>query len=457
MRENSSFRDNSGHIFIHNNLVFRQVNNVYKQHYDHLITSGLYQKLVSQSLMVTHEEQLINEFRLDDDTYKILKPQQIPFISYPYSWSFSMLKDAALLTLKIQKIAIAYGMTLKDATSFNVQFIGSKPIFIDTLSFEIYESGSPWKAYSQFCQHFLAPLALMAHTDISLIKLFVNYIDGIPLELATKLLPLSSRLNISLNIHLFLHAKLNNKYNDKKVKTNNNRFTNTYLKNLTENLSDLISSLKWNPTGTEWAEYYDKSVSKSYFEEKQKIIREFLAKIAPNTILDLGANDGTFSQIAAEYASNVLSFDIDPACVENNYLKLRSSNNLSILPLIVDVTNPEPGIGWKNQERTSLLERIKVDTVMALALIHHLYFSHNLPFSLISDFFVALTKKNLIIEFVPKQDEKVQKLLQNREDIFPEYNIDMFVKVFSKHFSIIEQRKVLPTNRIIFLLEKLCV
>ena len=204
MRENNSFRDNSGHIFRKNNIVFRQVNGTYKSHYDFLISSGLYQRLTSESLLVAHQEQLIGNFDVDKNVYKILKPDHINFISHPYSWSFSMLKDAALLTLKVQKIAIEHGMILKDATAFNVQFIGSKPIFIDTLSFEIYDSSSPWNAYRQFCQHFLAPLALMAYTDISLNKFLINYIDGIPLELTVKLLPFRSRLNISLNIHLFL-------------------------------------------------------------------------------------------------------------------------------------------------------------------------------------------------------------------------------------------------------------
>ena len=455
MRENSSFRDNSGHIFRKNDIVFRQVNSVYKPHYDFFISSGLYDKLTAESLLVAHQEQLIDEFEVGENVYKILKPDPIAFITYPYSWSFSMLKDAALLTLKIQKIAIGYGMSLKDATAFNVQFIGSKPIFIDTLSFEIYDNKSPWNYYLQFCQHFLAPLALITYTDISLNKFLINYIDGIPLELTVKLLPLKSRLNIPLNIHLFLHAKLNSKYNDKKVVISNKHFSANYLKNLTENLYDSICSLKWKPTGTEWAGYYDKSVSENYFEKKQKVIREFLSLISPKEVLDLGANDGTISQIAAEYASNVLSFDIDPACVETNYLKLRALNNISILPLIVDITNPEPGIGWENQERTPLLERIKVDTVMASALIHHLCFSHNLTFSMLANFFVKHTQKYLIIEFVSKSDEKVKKLLQNREDIFPEYNLEMFIKVFTKDFKIIQQKEVISMTRTLFLLQKL--
>ena len=262
-----------------------------------------------------------------------------------------MLKDAALLTLNIQKIALDYNMVLKDASAYNVQFIGSSPIFIDTLSFEKYMEGKPWIGYGQFCRHFLAPLALMAYQDVSLNRLSIPFLDGIPLDLAAKLMPFRSKFNLGLYLHLFLHAKTQNKNKDKKVNKGRNTINRKSLLQLIEHLISTIEGLKWHPGGTEWDEYYKKSVADTYFDSKQKIIHNFLKEIKPKTVLDLGANDGTFSRIAAQYAERVLSFDIDPTCVEQNYLALKKENRLSITPLVVDVTNPEPAIGWDNNSR----------------------------------------------------------------------------------------------------------
>lgn len=196
-----SFRDPSGFIFFENGSLYRQVNIVYRENYDQLINSGLYETLVRLGLMVSHEEVDLHYARTNS-AYRILKPALIPFISYPYEWCFSQLKDAALTTLEIQKKALDFGMSLKDASAYNIQFLDGKPVFIDTLSFEKYEEGQPWVAYRQFCQHFLAPLALMCFSDVRLNQLLRIYPDGIPLDLASCLLPLRTFLKFSLLSHI---------------------------------------------------------------------------------------------------------------------------------------------------------------------------------------------------------------------------------------------------------------
>ena len=211
VRIQSSFRDPSGHVFISEGTVFRQVNSAYKEHYDHLLESGLYDVLVNSRLLVRHEEVGFDSVG-SADSYKVLKPQLIPFISYPYEWSFSQLKVAALATLEVQKKALEFGMTLKDASAYNWQFLNGRPILIDTLSFEKYQDGNPWVAYRQFCQHFLAPLALMGYGHIGLGQLSRIHIDGIPLDLASSLLPMRTRIRPSLHIHIHLHARLQGKY-----------------------------------------------------------------------------------------------------------------------------------------------------------------------------------------------------------------------------------------------------
>ena len=240
-------------------MIYRNVDLSYQKQYDFLMQSGLYNALIKEYLLLEHVEINIEKYNYPN-SYKILHPQQIDFISYPYSWSFSMLKDAALLTLKIQKIALKYGMILKDASAYNIQFVGCRPIFIDTLSFDIYEEGKPWQAYGQFCRHFLAPLALMSKVDVSLSKLLITHLYGVPIPLASKLLPYKTKFNLGLYLHIHLHAKTQISYQDKKVDTNKNKISRKSIKNLIENLSSTISALSYLSKGTEWGEYYNKDV-----------------------------------------------------------------------------------------------------------------------------------------------------------------------------------------------------
>jgi hypothetical protein len=447
----SSFRDKSGFIFKQEGVFYRNVDNSYKKDYDHLMQSGLYDALSKERLLIEHSEIENGNLTLNKG-YKTLRPTQIDFISYPYSWSFSMLKDAALLTLRILKLAMKFGMTLKDASIYNIQFIGCQPIFIDTLSFELYEEGKPWQAYGQFCRHFLAPLALMSKVDISLSKMLVTHLDGIPVNIASKLLPFKTKFNLGIYLHIHLHAKTQVSYQDKKIDTTKNKVSKKSIENLEDNLTSTIKALNYLPKGTEWGDYYSKDVGNTYLDNKMNIIKGFLTHIQPKKVMDLGANDGTYSRLAAQFAQIVYSFDIDPACVEHNYLSLKKEKNNKIIPLLVDATNPEPAIGWDNEERPRLWDRIQPDTIMALALIHHLCISNNLPFSYLAKFFASHCE-SLIIEWVPKEDEKVQRLLQNREDIFDDYDESNFILSFLKFFEL-QKKEVLTIGRTLYLFEK---
>ena len=395
----SSFRDPSGFVFFQRGVIFRQVNISYKNDYDHLIKSGLYKELIDSQLLIPHKEIDINykksnkDFKRSDKAYKIIKPEPIEFISYPYEWSFSQLKDAALTTLTIQKKSLEFTMSLKDCSGYNIQFKKGKPIFIDTISFEKYQEGIPWVAYRQFCQHFLAPLALMSYKDIRLNQLLRVYIDGIPLDLASSLLPFYTRLKPSLLLHLHFHAKSQKYFANKKLNKKTKSFTRQAFLGLIDNLETTIKKMNWQPRGTEWAEYYDfTNYSPGAINQKKEIIDSFLAKVKPKTVWDLGANIGTFSRLSSNKGIPTISFDIDPACVEKNYLECRKNEEINILPLVIDLTNPSPAIGWENNERMSFLERGPADTVLALALIHHLAISNNLPFVKIASFFRKISE-----------------------------------------------------------------
>lgn len=454
--ESSSFRDPSGIVFYKDGVVFREVKQSYKNNYDILLSSGLYKKLIKEELMIEHEEVEDLTNKIFDDGYKTLKPEMVPLISYPYEWSFSQLKDAALLTLKIQRVALEHGMSLKDSNAYNVQFFGYKPKLIDILSFEVYKEGIPWVAYKQFCQHFLAPLTLMSKVDMSLNKMLRLYIDGLPLDLTCKLLPKRSFFELSTFLHLLLHNSSQKKYSNKTIdkKISNRKVSKVSMLALIDNLEKSVRKIECRKDSTEWGDYYNfTNYSKGAFDDKKKIVRTFIQKVKPQSVWDLGSNDGEFSRIASDNGIYTISYDIDPIAVEKNYLKAKKNKEQNLLPLMLDLTNPSPSIGWSNKERKSVVKRGPVDMVFALALIHHLAISNNLPFENIAKYFYDLTSY-LVIEFVPKDDSKVKTLLSTREDIFNEYDKESFEKVFGRYFRILKKIPVKNSKRIMYLMKK---
>ena len=451
----SSFRDPSGFLFVQDGLIYRQVNVSYRNHYDHLLKSGLYQDLVDAGLLIAHAEASLNLAR-SDDAYKVIQPEEVPFISYPYEWSFSQLKAAALATLGIQKRALAFDMSLKDCSAYNIQFVRGKPVLIDTLSFELYQDGLPWVAYRQFCQHFLAPLALMSYRDIRLNQLLRVYIDGIPLDLASSLLPFRSRFKLPLLLHIHLHARSQQHFSDKVVdrEIGRGRVSLQSLLGLIDNLESAVKKLQWSPQGTAWADYYqDDSYDSVGIEHKKQLVANFLDEAAPRTVWDLGSNIGLFSRIAANKGIQTISWDVDPGCVDINYRQVTANGETNLLPLVLDLTNPSPAMGWENRERMSILERGPADAVLALALVHHLAISNNVSLDRIANFLAKLCSW-LIIEFVPKGDSKVQRLLSMREDIFPNYTRQGFENEFGRLFVIKHSEQIRNSKRILYLMKR---
>lgn len=416
------------------------------------MTSGLYEALVTDDLILSHEDAAI-ELAPQPDAWKIIQPQQLNFISHPYEWSFSQLKDAALLTLEIQNRALEFGMTLKDASAYNIQFQNGSPVFIDTLSFQNHSDGAPWGAYRQFCQHFLAPLALMSTCDIRLSRMLQLYIDGIPLDIASKLLPFRAKLRPSLAMHIILHARSQRTHqgapltNAQKKRTLSTR---SFLA-LLDNLKGAVERLKWQLGGTEWHDYYDRNnnYGAAGLSIKDALIEQIVSTIKPDSVWDLGANVGRYSQTAAKHANTVVAWDIDPTCVESNYLHCRNKGLTRILPLFLDLTNPSPRLGWSNAERASLIDRGPVDLVLALGLIHHLAISNNVPLLMIAEFLANICR-HLIIEFVPKHDLQVIKLLATRDDVFAQYHPIGFESAFTPYFDWTGKTKIQGTERTIY-------
>lgn len=446
----SSFRDPSGFLFVRDNVLYRQINLVYKEHYDDFIQGGLYQALIGSRLLIPHEEVTVAPPR-PESAYKIIKPEAIPFVSYPYEWCFSQLQDAALATLQIQKIALQHDMCLKDASAYNIQFLEGRPTLIDTLSFERLKL-RPWVAYRQFCQHFLNPLLLIAYKDFRLNQLSRVFIDGLPLDLTSRLLPRKTRLRPGLATHVHLHALSQKYFSSKTVNLKEKSISRRSLIGLAESLEAVVKKQKLRLKKTEWANYYQETnYSPSAFEDKKRICEEFLDLIKPKEVWDMGANTGVFSRLASRRGIRTLSLDIDFVAVELNYRDCRAQEEKGLLPLLLDLTNPSPSLGWENRERPSFLERGPTDTIMALALIHHLAISNNLPFSKIGAFFQKLCR-TLVIEFIPKSDSQVQRLLATREDIFPFYHQEAFEREFRAYFTIEKTVKIRDSERGLYLM-----
>ena len=455
-KEAASFRDPSGFLFYQDGTLYRQVNQGYRRHYDRLMSSGLYDSLTSKKLMVPHEEVDLSLAPEPELAYKILQPEPVDFISYPYEWSFLMLRSAALTTLRLVREGLDHGMILKDASAYNLQFHQRSWQLIDTLSFETYQEGEPWVAYKQFCQHFLAPLALMAYRDQRLNLMSRLFIDGTPLDVASNLLPFRSRLRFGLLTHIHLHARSQKRYADQAVSREEVRgkVSHKALVSLLDSLRNTVKGLSIRIGKTEWAHYYDQTnYSENAFQEKQAIVSKFIEKVNPESVWDLGANTGAFSRLASERGIFTVAIDVDPDAVSQNYIQVRRNHEDCLLPLVMDLTNPSPGLGWAHGERQSLVERGPVSMVLALALIHHLAISNNVPLRKAAQFFTRIGE-HLVIEFVPKSDSQVQRLLQSREDIFPNYTVDGFERAFGYDYDVLAKVPLKDSERILYLMKR---
>lgn len=448
--ESSSFRDPAGFVFRNSKgKLLRQINLEGLPDFSIAQETGLYEELINKKLLISHKITKKNADTL------IIEPYEISSISYPFEWAFSMLKDAALTTLEIQEIALSKGLTLKDASAYNIQFLHGKPIFIDTLSFKKYVTDTPWIAYGQFCRHFLAPLVLMANIDARLSKLQAEYIDGIPLDLTARLLPKRAFIKPSIFMHLLLQARAQTK-KAKVHKKNESKLSKHNQLAMIDNLKRSIRAMKLKDSQTEWQDYYNNTnYSSTAADSKSKQIKKFAKKI-PNIklVIDFGGNNGQYGRLFSNDNIETICTDIDSYAVESNYLNVKKNNEKSMLPLVVDLTSPTGVLGWANEERLALDKRFRTDLSLALALIHHLAISNNLPFPMIAEYFSRFSRY-LIIEFVPKSDSQVKKLLSTREDIFTNYDEKNFEQDFARYYSLMDKVKIEGTKRTLYLFRKI--
>jgi len=457
MIEKSSFRDPSGYIFYENEKVYRAISKSFKLHFEKAKNDLIYDDLIKKKQLIPHKEQSVNLFDdLRTDIYKVIEHQKINFISYPYEWSFSQFKLAASLTLEIQLYLLERDYMLKDATPYNIQFIENSPIFIDTLSIEkIQTKDYTWKAFKQFSEMFLMPLILMSKFDLLSNRLLETNINGIDHNLFFKTLPFIKRFYPGIFTNIYLPYLIQKKYNNSTKEIKSGRFLpkkNAVI--LTKNLLSVVDSIRIKKAETEWAEYYEEvEIEKpDYLKNKIKVLENFIQNIKLDHVWDLGSNDGVFSSIFSHTSKGVFSIDIDPLAVEKNFLK--NKNSKKIFPLRIDFTSPSSSIGWLNQERKNIFERLpKPNMILALAIIHH-FINSNISIERIFDLF-KMTKKFLVVEYIPIDDPKAIAIFSSRGPEFKYPSINEFEKLAELDFKILKKLKLEPTNRVLFFLEKI--
>lgn len=451
-RNTSSFRDPSGYVFMEDGKLKRIINPIYFEQYKALTDGGFYKTLFDKKYLIPHQEVSKTEIEIS------IEASKIPFITYPYEWSFLQYKHAALLTLKIQKLCLENNFTLKDASAFNITFHEGKPIFIDTLSFDFYQENNPWLAYKQFIMHFLGPLVLTKYFGQDHLKTLSQNLEGISLQKLSQLLPFKSYFSPTILTNIHLLAKYDKKYESDKKTVNNNLSKASQIK-LLDGLYDFISNLSVNEK-TEWDHYYNQiNYDDVAYQFKKEVVKDWFLLIKGESLIDIGGNDGTFSRELKDIAKLIIVADVDPNAVEQNYKQVLKSKEKSILPIVADVLNPSANYGFNNEERFSFIDRVKdsnLDGCLALAVIHHITLSGNIPFSLSAQFFSKMAP-NLLIEFPTRSDSWVQFLLDSKREFknhFDFYNEENFEKEYSVYFEIVDKQQIASSERILYSLKR---
>ncbi|HRV60518.1 MAG TPA: hypothetical protein P5138_07795 [Solirubrobacterales bacterium] len=460
--EPGSFRDRDSRVVITDDAIYRALSPEGAEDWEAFSGSALLEKFTSAGQVIGTREvdlSVLGESSglLPTGVTRVLEHDRVPFVSYPYEWTFGMLQDAAKLQLELGIDAIDAGLTLKDATPYNVQFLGAHPTFIDVGSFEKIPEGEPWIAYRQFCMLYLYPLLFQAHKDLPFQPWLRGSIDGIQPIDAIKVFSLRDRLRRGVFLHTSLHARLDRRANKSGPGSAEENKTTRQVKPKQlqaqlQSMHRLVSKLKWKAGETSWSGYRQSNTySDADDQRKQAFVAEVAAAAKPGLTWDMGCNDGAYSRIAAESSERVVAFDFDHATVEALYRSLREEGNTKILPLVSNLADPSPALGWRGLERKTLADRGAPDLMLALALIHHVSISANIP---VADFlqWARDLETTLLIEFPKRTDPMVRALLANKhEGANPDYEEEIFERELESRFTV-ERREELPSgDRILYL------
>ena len=453
--EPGSFRDPDSRIFTADGRVLRLLSERGLADWRALSSSGLLKELDAKVVGTREVEANVPE-ALHGGVAAVLEHDRIPFVSYPYEWTFSMLRDAALLQLELLRRAIEKGLILKDSTPYNVQFQGSQPVFIDVGSFEQLREGEPWAGYRQFCMLFLYPLLLQAWKDVPFQPWLRGSLEGITPHDARALLSARDLLRRGALSHVVLHDRLERRYEEKDADLKGELRKAGFKKELilanVRGLERLIGRLRWEPDRSTWSEYGPHTTyTAEDAERKARFVADAVAEERPRLVWDLGCNEGRHSRIAAESAEHVVAMDADSLVIDRLYRELRAEGEMRILPLTVNIVDPPPGLGWRGQERRPLLDRGRPDLTLALALIHHVSIAGNVPVAGFLDSLQGATR-SLVIEFVSPEDPMARRLLaRKRPGNHPDYRADWFEQCLAERFEIVRSQQLAAGSRTLYL------
>ena len=450
-----SYRDPAGQVHHYQGRILRTITQRAAADYEAVRDNPAYKDMCgSGAIVASHELDAAARSQLPDHfapySY-ILEHQKIPHISYPYEWCFSQLKAAALHHLKLQIRAFASGLVFSDASAYNIQFIGTKPIFIDVLSLRPYRKGEYWGGYTQFCRQFLYPLLLQAKSGLAFNCLYRGSMEGITATELSTILPWHKKLSLNMVLHVSSVAAIES--NQKNISTAKKLHLKTlkpeaYLGILTS-LRNAIAKLEAKTKRSTWDDYEQtQTYDERELADKCSFVESFVTAVKPGVLYDLGCNTGSYCMLAASAgAGHVIGYDYDPVSVDIAYHRLQGSD--SILPLVMDATNPSPAMGWRQSERPGFNERIAADAFIALAFVHHLCIGRNIPIDGVVDW-LATTAACGVVEFVPKEDPMVQVMLATREDIFGGYSKAHFEQSLHRRFTIRESSVVSKSGRTLY-------
>lgn len=460
-RNAGSFRDPAGHVFESAGRIYRTINERARADYEAVRDKGVLASSIEAGFLIESREIEKPQWEtgLERAAYVVEHPK-IAFISYAYEWSFGALKAAALHHLDFQLFLLKQNAVLSDATAYNIQFIGPKPIFIDLLSVRPYREGEFWIGHRQFCEQFLNPLLLQSSLGIAHNAWYRGNLEGIPTADLARALPFSSRFSWNMLSQVILQAKLQSRataapdqaiQDAKKTRT----LSRAAYEGMLRQLRNWIATLHPADTGkTVWGDYAkDNTYTSDEAREKRAFIAEFAATTRPNVMIDIGCNTGDYSVAALEGgASYVVGFDFDQRALDLAFSRA-ATEKLNYLPLWLDASNPSPDQGWMQAERAGFGKRVRVDGVIALAFEHHLAIAKNVPLPQVVEWLVERAPTG-IIEFVPKSDPTVQKMLALREDIFDDYTIEAFTTALSQRGRIVKQKEVSQSGRTLFVFDR---
>lgn len=388
--------------------------------------------------------------------------ERVPFVTYPYEWSFGMLRDAALLQLELIERAIESGWTMKDATAYNIQWIGCRPVFIDVPSFQPYVAGEPWVGYRQFCMMFLYPLMLQAYRGIDFQPFLRSNLEGIDPATANNLLSGRHRLRKGVLTHVYLHSKMQSRHSDADLvearslteessrsptKRKKLRHTEAMVLGVIQGLRRIVANLRRVRQTTTWGNYdTDHSYGRASFVVKTAFVEKAVSNRHRRLVWDLGCNTGTFSKICAQYSDYVVSVDGDSEAIDRFYESEQASLESRICPLIMNLANISPGQGWRGRERKAFDKRGRPDLILCLALIHHIVISANIPLAEFLDWLREFDCE-VIIEFVGPDDDMSKLLLRNKVNQHDDLTEPMFARLISSRFDIVSEEALKGGHR----------